>query len=276
MQCQNIVRILYRKLISLYPQGFGGQLGESMEQTFNDLWNEKRQTKKGLFGFVLWMFIDTAIGIFREHLLLIPSGHVIQTMLKTIESSALISFLLILPFPIMEVINRRNFNGDFPSFLFLVMWLSMFAIILIVWPIARARRTGNDDMASPTPTHGNTLLTNPKSSAILSVMMILFLVLVAFLGSIQWEPLDRLFNGTDPEVAYFPGQVLALGLILFPVMAGIIAGRPIVNTLRAGGSLFAHPIHLIIIVFILSNFAIGLGSLIIDQWPCFMGVPQCD
>jgi hypothetical protein len=63
---------------------------------------------------------------------------------------------------------------------------------------------------------------------------------------------------------------------LFPIAAGIIAGRPIVSTLRAGGSLFAHPINLIIIVFILSTFAIGFASFIIDQWPCFIGVPNCD
>ena len=30
-----------------------------MEQTFQDLWNEKRQTKKELFRFVLWTFIET-------------------------------------------------------------------------------------------------------------------------------------------------------------------------------------------------------------------------
>jgi hypothetical protein len=59
-------------------------------------------------------------------------------------------------------------------------------------------------------------------------------------------------------------------------MAGIIAGVPIVNTLRAGGSLFAHPIHLIIVVVISFLFAAGIVSLIADQWPCFMGVQFCD
>jgi hypothetical protein len=69
---------------------------------------------------------------------------------------------------------------------------------------------------------------------------------------------------------------ISLGLILFPMAAGIIACRPVVRTLRAGGSLFAHPINLIIVVFILSIFAIGFANLLIDQWPCFMGVPNCD
>jgi hypothetical protein len=69
---------------------------------------------------------------------------------------------------------------------------------------------------------------------------------------------------------------MSLGLLLFPVAAGIVASRPIVSTLRAGGGLFAHPINLIIVVFISSAFAIGLATLTIDQWPCFIGIPNCD
>ena len=64
---QNRVRTVYRKLLTLYPQAFKEQLGESMEQTFQDLWNEKRRTKREMFGLLLWMFIETAMGIFKEH-----------------------------------------------------------------------------------------------------------------------------------------------------------------------------------------------------------------
>jgi hypothetical protein len=273
---QRTVPRLYRKLLSLYPRTFKEQLGESMEQTFQDLWNEKRQTKKELFGSVLWTFIETAIAIFREHLLLISPGDVMQTILKTSGSSAVVGFLLILPFMIMEVVNRRNFNEDFPIFLFFVMWLNLFAISLILLPIVQSRRTGSHDMANPVPGQGNTLLTNPRSAAMISVALILSLGILPLLNAVGWLSLDRLFNGPNPEVAYLPGQVLALSLILFLVAAGFIAGRPIVRTLRAGGSLLAHPVNLIIVVFILSIFAIGLANLIIDQWPCFLGVPSCD
>ena len=64
---QNTVHTLYKKLISLYPRGFRERLGEFMEQTFNDLYNErKRQTERGLLGFVLWTFIETTIESFRN------------------------------------------------------------------------------------------------------------------------------------------------------------------------------------------------------------------
>ena len=199
-----------------------------------------------------------------------------QTILKAFASPALISLLLILPFMLMEVVNRRNFNEDFPIFLFFVMWLNLFAVSVILLPIMRSRRTGNQDMANVMPTQRNTILTNPRSAAIMSVVLLLSPGILPLLQSVGLLSLDRLFNGPNPEVAYLPGMFMSLGLILFPVAAGIVAGGPIVNTLRAGGSLFAHPITLIIVVFLSSFFAIGLANLIIDQWPCFMGVPNCD
>jgi hypothetical protein len=276
MDEQQTARRLYKKLIGLYPQGFKERLAESMEQTFQDLRNEKRQTKKELFSFVLWTFIETAIGIFREHLLLISPGDLMQTILKPLGSSALISLLLILPFMIMEVVNRRNFHEDYPFMLFFVLWLNLFAISLILLPIVRGRQTGNLDMANPVPTQGNTLLTNPRSALMISVVLFLFPVILSLLDSLGWLSLDRLFNGPNPEAAYLPGQIISLSLILFPVGAGIIAGRPIVRTLRTGGSLFAHPLHLIIVGVIAFLFAAGLVGLIVDQWPCFIGVPNCD
>ena len=273
---QEVVHKLYRKLLTLYPQTFKEQLGESMEQTFRDLWNENRQTKKELFGFVLWTFIETAIGIFREHLLLISPGDLMQTILKPLGSSALISLFLILPFMIMEIVNRRSFHEDFPFMLFFALWLNLFAISLILLPIVRGRRAGNRDMANPVPRQRNPLLTNPRSALMISLVLFLFPGILPLLDSVGWVSLDRLFNGPNPEVAYLPGQIISLGLILFPVAAGIIAGGPIVSTLWAGGSLFAHPLHLIIVVIISFFFAAGLVGLIVDQWPCFIGVPNCD
>jgi hypothetical protein len=177
---------------------------------------------------------------------------------------------------IMEVVNRRNFNEGFPFMLFFILWLDLFAVSLILLPIVRGRRTGNHNLANPVPAQGNTLLTNSRSAALISIVLILAPGILPLLDSVGWLSTDHLFNGPNPEVTYLPGLVIFLGLLLFPVAAGVVASQPIVRTLRAGGSLFAHPIHLIIVVFILSAFAIGFTSLLIDQWPCFIGVPNCD
>ena len=205
----------------------------------------------------------------------------LKNIFTNLKSPALVSLLLIFPFIVMEVVNRRNFNEDFPFVLFFGLWLNLFAISLILLPIVRAMRTGKHDMANLVPAQGNTLLTNSKSVVMISLVLVLSLVILTFLVSLGWVPLEHLLNNPNPEQLYvfrvrIASQLIALVLFSLPIAAGIIAGGPIVRTLRAGGSLFAHPINLIIVVVISFFFAAGVVSLIVDQWPCFMGVPNCD
>lgn len=203
-----------------------------------------------------------------------------QTAFRTLGSSGVISFLLILPLMIMEVVNRRNFNEDFPATLFFGMWFNLFATSLILLPIVQGRRAANPDMANSIA-QGNSLLTNPRSALMISLALILFIVILSLLDSLGWGSRERLLNGPTPEQLYVfgirvPNQFIVFVLFSLPVAAGIIAGGPIVRTLRAGGGLFAHPLHLIIVVAISSLFAVGIVGMIVDQWPCFMGVQYCD
>lgn len=61
---------LYKRRLKLYPRVFRERLGESMEQTLSDLYNERR-TEYGLLCFVFWMFTETSIGMIKEHTLII-------------------------------------------------------------------------------------------------------------------------------------------------------------------------------------------------------------
>jgi hypothetical protein len=182
---QEKVRALYKKLLTLYPRAFREQLGESMAQTFNDLYNErKQQTEQGLFGFVLWMFAETATGIIKEHILLITQGEAMKNIITNPRSAAIISFILVLPFMILELVNRRSFHEGFPIVLF--------------------------------------------------------------------------------------------GLLLLLPMIFIVILVPIVRNVRAGNSIMANPISLLFRVAFLALVAMMWGGILIDQFPCFMGVPNCD
>jgi hypothetical protein len=253
-----------------------------MQQTFDDLYNErKRETGQRLFGFVLWMFLETAKGIFRERLVLITEGDIMRLIPPILTSSALMSFLIVLPFMVMEWVNRQSFfasgKESFPIGLFVMLWLGAVVFILILMPIVQNMRAEKNIMADPVPTQGNTLLTNPRSAATISFILVLPLAIIPLLESLNLNgPLERLLNGPNPDQLYVPGQLLALALLSLPVAAGIIARRAVVSTLRAGGSLFAHPINLIIVVVILAFIAWSWGSWVVDQWPCFVGVPLCD
>ncbi len=58
----------YAKLLRFYPRPYRERFGEGMEQTFNDLCRERRAAENGLFGFVLWVFVETSAGIIRENI----------------------------------------------------------------------------------------------------------------------------------------------------------------------------------------------------------------
>ena len=72
-----------------------------------------------------------------------------QTILINLRLPAIVSFLLVLPFMIMEVINRRNFTEGFPIPLFVIMWLLQVLFILTGMPIVRNTRAGNSLLANP-------------------------------------------------------------------------------------------------------------------------------
>ncbi len=266
-------RWLYRKLLTLYPRAFRERLGESMAQTFNDLCNEHTRESKSLSGFLINAFLETGVGIVYEHFLVFKEMNPMQKALTHFSLSAFVSFLLTVPLLIMEIVNRGNFNEEFPIALFFGIWLNLFAISLILLPILAARWTGTRE-TRPTPAQGFL-----QSPTMISVGLVLALVLVFLLASAVWEPLQ--VSGSNAESLQVYGvqvssQFLALVAYLLPAVVGIMAGGPIVNTLLAGGSLFAHRISLIVVVAILFLFVAGVVGILADQWPCFVGVQFCD
>ena len=71
---------------------------------------------------------------------------------KSIGRAALISFILILPFAILETLNNKVTTQNAPGLilLFCVLWLLPTVFIVILTPIVRTVRSGNSLMANPT------------------------------------------------------------------------------------------------------------------------------
>ena len=72
-----------------------------------------------------------------------------KNTLANLRSPALISLIFVVPFMIMELVNRQNFNKDFPIPLFIIMWLLPMIFIVILMPIVRNVQMGNSLMAHP-------------------------------------------------------------------------------------------------------------------------------
>jgi hypothetical protein len=100
----------YRKLLRFYTRPYRERFTEGMEQTFNDLCRERSRAGEGLFGFVLWMFVETSAGIIREKATSIMRCTMKQDstlFLKTVKYSAIaLSALMVAGIATLMVLAR--------------------------------------------------------------------------------------------------------------------------------------------------------------------------
>lgn len=198
------IRNFYRQLLTLYPREFREQLGESMEQTFDDLYDERmRQSARGRVRFCFHLFVDTVIGIVREHV------HVMK---------------------------------------------------------------GENAMRS--------ILNNPPRAAVLSVILALPLAFIFAVASFQIEPvnsfLSDLVTGPDGVRNSIAGLLILIGAFGLLPLAFFVSLTPIRWAMRAGGNLFDHPTNLVLATVIILAISVITGHIVADQYPCWIGVPNCD
>ena len=73
-----------------------------------------------------------------------------------------------------------------------------------------------------------------------------------------------------------PGLIVLFGLLWLLPAAFVVALAPLVRAARAGRGVAASPVNLLIRVAFLALVAVAWVGIVIDQMPCFMGVPNCD
>jgi hypothetical protein len=141
---------LYKKLLRLYPREFRERLEESMQQTFHDLYQERR-AESTWYGFILWTFTETGMGIFREHVLLIMEGATMKTMISNPRWAPVISFICgVFPFMILEWATRSDApRSNASPMLWVVLWFLSTGFLVVLMGIMRNIRAGNRLLAKP-------------------------------------------------------------------------------------------------------------------------------
>jgi len=86
--------------------------------------------------------------------------------------------------------------------------------------------------------------------------------------------LESLNNAITRQNA--PGLLVLFGLLWLLPVAFVVILMPIVRTVRVGGDITAKPVNLLLRVGVLALITIMWVSIMNDQMPCFMGVPNCD
>lgn len=98
--------------------------------------------------------------------------------------------------------------------------------------------------------------------------------LIGFVLVLPFALLEALNNAITRQNA--PGLIVLFGLLWLLPVAFVVTLVPVVRAARAGKSLTARPINLLSRVAFLALIAMLWGGIVIDQLPCFMGVPNCD
>lgn len=108
-----------------------------------------------------------------------------------------------------------------------------------------------------------TLALNLKSAALISLVLVLPLAIL--------ESLNNTLSSQN-----VPSLMVLFGLLWLLTTAFIVVLKPLVQTVRGGNSVLAHPINLVVRIAFAAFLAIVWGLIVIDQFPCFLGVPNCD
>ncbi len=128
-------RNLYSKLLHFYPQPYRERFIEEMQQTFNDLCRERTEVKKGLLGFLLWTFTDTAIAIIKQNITFIT----MQNITKRLTMWALgVTALLLIPLTLsIQQRGMENPDWGWTGFDFVFMGILLFGAALAYELIVR-------------------------------------------------------------------------------------------------------------------------------------------
>ena len=68
---------------------------------------------------------------------------------ENLKTPAIVSAVLVSPFMILEMVNRRNLNAGFPRVLFGLMWLLAMSFMIILMPLLRRLPGGSRNIPKP-------------------------------------------------------------------------------------------------------------------------------
>ena len=88
-------------------------------------------------------------------------------------------------------------------------------------------------------------------------------------------PLEPLVT-VGPDQPNVVGTAIVVGAWLLALVAFILNVAPLVRDVRAGRGIAANRANLVVAVATFGFVVFFMGSIIVDQYPCWIGVPNCD
>ena len=119
-------------------------------------------------------------------------------------------------------------------------------------------------------------LINPRLSAVTSFLLALpfaTLVMEFLLGAEpSLGPLDPLLTADGSHL----GSIFVIGISILMLAAFLISILPVVRNIQAGNGFLAAPVNLALAIWILIFILAFSSAILIDQYPCWIGVANCN
>lgn len=123
-------------------------------------------------------------------------------------------------------------------------------------------------------------ISNNRSSAIIGFLLATPLAVLLLVMTYNIEPLSSFYKTLTTEADGYRinvlGRILEIGALLLLPLGFIVNLMPVVRDVRAGKGLAVHPINLLIATALVIFIGILVISFVADQYPCWIGVPNCD
>ncbi len=125
------------------------------------------------------------------------------------------------------------------------------------------------------------IISRHKSAALIGFLLAMPLAILLLIEISGIEPLHGFLvtltteAGNNPRLNTF-GKILTLGALLLLPLGFIISLAPVVRNARTSYGFAANPFNLLIAAALFIFIAWLAISFIIDQYPCWIGVPNCD
>ena len=119
-----------------------------------------------------------------------------------------------------------------------------------------------------------------KAAAIVGALLALpFATLFTMLAVLRVEPplgpLEPLVTA-PPDRPNVVGTAIVLAAWLLCLIAFAVSARPLVRLARAGDALTSKPANLVVAAASLGFVLLFVIGIVVDQYPCWIGVPNCD
>jgi hypothetical protein len=101
----------YAGLLRFYPKPYRKRFGDGMRQTFNDLVRERQESGSGLWRLVIWVFVETSVGIARENVMFLSTQAITKSIAHAVIGTGVLLLIpLVAQLTIGTGVDGQGFN----------------------------------------------------------------------------------------------------------------------------------------------------------------------